>query len=148
MSDYFKGFFGVILSLILMVAAPITLFKIRIDTVNTFEAMAFTAQFSEEVRQEGVITFRELSVLSRELSILGFGLDILLEEKVTEGHVENGLFIKTGEGYYTHTFKDIEESMIKGSGEYDLKVGDRVTVSINGRHKTLRYGGLVLNEAA
>ena len=146
MSDYLKGFFGTMLALILMVAAPVCLMKIRMDTVSTYEAMSEAALFSEEIRQEGVITKRELKVFAGRMATLGFGIDVAHEEKVVEGYVDNGIFVKTGEGYYSRSFSEIDEACEK-NGEYDLKIGDRLVIGVRGKMRSFTVGGLVLNEA-
>jgi hypothetical protein len=147
MSDHLKGFFATILAFLLIVAAPLRLFLIRDDTVKSLETLEVVALFSEQVRQEGVITKRELTLLSEYLAKRGYGLDIIHEEKVVEGHIENGIFIKTGSGYYSHTFSEIEkESDLKGT--YEMKIGDRLYVKAKGKKRNFEQGGLVLNEAS
>ncbi|MBP5305910.1 MAG: hypothetical protein J6Z02_08680 [Lachnospiraceae bacterium] len=147
MSEYLKDFFALVLAFILIVAAPLRLFAVRNDTVKSLEALESVALFSEQARQEGIITKRELTVLSEYLALRGYGLDVVHEEKVVEGHIENGIFIKTGSGYYSHTFSEIEEKC-DINGAYEMKTGDRLYVKAKGKRGSFHQGGLVLNETS
>ena len=147
MSDTFGEIFAVILCIILMGVCPVTLMNLRHGSNMAYEAMNIASGLSEQLIQNGYITYESYKEVNERLAILGgYRLEILHERRLSEGYSVDGLYTEVAGGYFGVTTEEIEAVLIR-DGRYDMYIGDRVKVRVSKDRYDMRFGGLVLNEA-
>jgi len=143
MGDSLMTVIAIFVAVILMFIFPLLSVSERSDDISQLSVQTAIVEFVDKVSSTGKITKSDYDAFVQALSVTGNSFDIELEAKILDENpgkkVTWASGNKIGENvYYSKYTSQIMDRMVEDdNGEYILKEGDIISVSVKNTNQTL-----------
>ena len=141
MSDTLITVIAIMLTAVLIFVLPVMTMAERVDAVSKTDVETKTSDFVSEIKTTGKITADEYNKFLEELTSTGNKYDIDMEFKILDENpgkkATQTVRDKIGENVYYSVFTSQIEDKLNEKGEYSLKEGDIVSVTVKNTNLTL-----------
>lgn len=142
MGDSLITVVAIVLAAVLMFIFPLMAVSERNDDIAQLAVETATTDFVNEVQTTGSITEQDYDKFIQTLSATGNSYDVELEvKKLDENPAKKTTWTegdKVGENlYYSIYTSQILSNMDDNNGKYNLKEGDRISVTVKNTNKTI-----------
>ena len=141
MNDTMMSVIAIFLAGILMFVFPLMSTADRTDDIAQQAVQTATSDFVDNIRSTGKITQDKYDSFVTTIAETGNSYDIEIEAQILDETSRKKTTVasqsKVGENtYYSEYTSQIEDKLAK-TGEYDLKEGDLISVSVKNTNKTI-----------
>jgi len=150
MGDSLMTVIAIFVATILMFVFPLMSVSERNDDISQLATQTSTVEFVDKVSSTGKITVKDYEAFVQSLAATGNTYDIELEAKILDENPGKKVTWASGEKigenvYYSEYTSQIENVLypedengqLKNGGEYILKEGDIISVSVKNTNQTL-----------
>ena len=142
MSDTLITIIAIFLAATLMFIFPMMTTASQNDELAQIAVQTIVSDFTNKVAQEGKVTLESYDEFIQKLHATGNTYDIELETKILDENPGKKTTITTqdmiGENvYYSEYTTAIENKLMSGEQEYNLKKGDYITVTVKNNNITM-----------
>lgn len=142
MSDTFITIITIFLAAILMFVFPLMTLADRNDDVTQLAVQTATTERVDEIRRTGKLTEDEYNNFVSSLSATGNAYDVeikfqILDENPAKKTSQSDGITVIGENVYYSVYTTQIEDRLGAEGEYLLKEGDIVSITVKNRGQTL-----------
>lgn len=138
MGDSLTTIVAIFLAAILMFVFPLS----AISEMNDNEALAmvqsYTTEFVDQIRAKGKITVEDYDAYIQKLNATGNSYDVNIEVQIADSNpgkkTENQ---QIGDTTYYGVYTSQVEQVLNQNGQYNLKEGDYVNVSVKNTNTTI-----------
>lgn len=138
MGDSLTTIVAIFLAAILMFVFPLS----AISEMNDQEALAmvqtYTTEFVDQIRAKGKITVEDYDAYIQKLNATGNSYDVNFEVQIADSNpgkkTENQ---QIGDTTYYGVYTSQVQNMLNSNGQYNLKEGDYVNVSVKNTNTTI-----------
>lgn len=138
MGDSLTTIVAIFLAAILMFVFPLS----AISEMNDQEALAmvqtYTTEFVDQIRAKGKITVEDYDAYIQKLNATGNSYDVNFEVQIADSNpgkkTENQ---QIGDTTYYGVYTSQVQNMLNNNGQYNLKEGDYVNVSVKNTNTTI-----------
>ena len=141
MSDTLITVIAIFVAVILMFVFPLLSVSERNDDVSQLAVKTATTEFVNNVKTTGVVTATAYDRFKRTLNATGNSYDVSVELKLLDENLSKKVgqtsLQKIGENVYYSVYTSQMEEKINSSGQYTLKEGDMIAVTVKNTNKTI-----------
>lgn len=141
MSDTVMTVIAIGAAAVLMFMFPLMSTADRGDDIAQQAVQTATVEFVDNIRSTGKITVDKYDDFLGVISETGNSFDVLIEAKILDENarkkVQQASSSKVGENEYYSEFTAQIEDKLENEGEYNLKEGDIVSVTVKNTNKTM-----------
>lgn len=141
MSDTVMTVLAIGAAAVLMFMFPLMSTADRGDDIAQQAVQTATVEFVDNIRSTGKITVDKYDDFLDVISETGNSFDVLIEAKILDENarkkVQQASSSKVGENEYYSEFTAQIEDKLENEGEYNLKEGDIVSVTVKNTNKTM-----------
>ena len=141
MSDTVMTVIAIMAAAVLMFIFPLMSTADRGDDIAQQAVQTATVEFVDNIRSTGKITTDKYDDFLAIIAETGNSFDILIEAKILDENarkkVQQASSSKVGENEYYSEFTAQIEDKLENDGEYNLKEGDLVSVTVKNTNKTM-----------
>ena len=141
MSDTVMTVIAIGSAAVLMFLFPLMSTADRGDDIAQQAVQTATGEFVDKIRSTGKITVDKYDDFLATISETGNSFDVLIEAKILDENarkkVQQASSSKVGENEYYSEFTAQIEDKLENEGEYNLKEGDIVSVTVKNTNKTM-----------
>lgn len=141
MSDTVMTVLAIGSAAVLMFLFPLMSTADRGDDIAQQAVQTATGEFVDNIRSTGKITIDKYDDFLSTISETGNSFDVLIEAKILDENarkkVQQASSSKVGENEYYSEFTAQIEDKLENEGEYNLKEGDIVSVTVKNTNKTM-----------
>ncbi len=141
MSDTVMTVIAIGSAAVLMFLFPLMSTADRGDDIAQQAVQTATGEFVDNIRSTGKITVDKYDDFLATISETGNSFDVLIEAKILDENarkkVQQASSSKVGENEYYSEFTAQIEDKLENEGEYNLKEGDIVSVTVKNTNKTM-----------
>lgn len=143
MDDLLSSIIGIFIASILMFIFPLMVMSDRADDLSQMTVEIATTEFINEIRSTGKITYDNYNRFINNISTTGNTYNIEMEVKILDENpsrnITTGNPTAVGQNlFYSVYTSQIESRLEKDDGEYRLKEGDVVSVSVKNTNLTIK----------
>ncbi len=141
MNDTVMAVIAIFLAAILMFIFPLMSTADRSDDISQQAVQTATTEFVDNIRSTGKITEDKYDSFVSKIAETGNSFDVEIEAQKLDDSARKkttqASSSKVGENNYYSEYTSQIESTISDNGEYDLKEGDIVSVTVKNTNKTM-----------
>lgn len=141
MSDTVMTVIAIGTAAVVMFIFPLMSTADRGDDIAQQAVQTATVEFVDNIRSTGKITTDKYDDFLGVISETGNSFDVLIEAKILDENarkkVQQASSSKVGENEYYSEFTAQVEDKLENEGEYNLKEGDIVSVTVKNTNKTM-----------
>ena len=141
MSDTVMTVIAIGSAAVLMFLFPLMSTADRGDDIAQQAVQTATGEFVDNIRSTGKITVDKYDDFLATISETGNSFDVLIEAKILDENarkkVQQASSSKVGENEYYSEFTAQIEDKLENEGEYNLKEGDIISVTVKNTNKTM-----------
>ena len=144
MGDSFMTVIAIFVATILMFIFPLLSVSERSDDISQLAAQTAVVEFVDKVSSTGKITAADYDSLINSLATTGNTYDVEIEARILDENPGKKVTWTSGDKigeniYYAQYTSQIVDELAKndGKGEYVLKEGDMISVSVRNTNQTL-----------
>lgn len=141
MNDTVMSVVAIFLAAILMFIFPLMSTADRGDDISQQAVQTATTEFVDNIRSTGKITQDKYDSFKQTIAETGNSFDVQMETQILDENArkktQQASATKVGENEYYSEYTSQIESVMNQNGEYDLKEGDIVSVTVKNTNKTI-----------
>ena len=141
MSDTVMTVIAILTAAVLMFIFPLMSTADRGDDIAQQAVQTATVEFVDNIRSTGKITIDKYDSFLDVIAETGNTFDVLIEAKILDENarkkVQQASSSKVGENEYYSEFTTQIEEKLENDGEYNLKEGDIISVTVKNTNKTM-----------
>lgn len=141
MSDTVMTVIAIVTAAVLMFIFPLMSTADRGDDIAQQAVQTATVEFVDNIRSTGKITIDKYDAFLDVIAETGNTFDVLIEAKILDENarkkVQQASSSKVGENEYYSEFTTQIEERLENDGEYNLKEGDIISVTVKNTNKTI-----------